>query len=68
MQWVMFQVSGIGPMQGQAVTFERYFPEDVPAARTRYHNETRRLYAVLDTRLADRQWLAGEFSIADISN
>ena len=54
MQWLMFQASGIGPMQGQAVTFERYFPEDVPAARARYHNETRRLYAVLDTRLADR--------------
>ncbi len=68
MQWLMFQASGIGPMQGQAVTFERYFPEDVPAARKRYHNETRRLYAVLDSRLADRQWLAGEFSIADISN
>ena len=68
MQWVMFQASGIGPMQGQAGTFERYFAEDVPAARTRYHNETRRLYAVLDTRLADREWLAGEFSIADISN
>ena len=47
MQWLMFQASGIGPMQGQAVTFERYFPDDVPAARTRYHNETRRLYSVL---------------------
>lgn len=68
MQWLMFQASGIGPMQGQAVTFERYFPEDVPAARTRYHNETRRLYSVLDTRLADRTWRAGDFSIADISN
>ena len=68
MQWLMFQSSGIGPMQGQAVTFERYFPEDVPAARNRYHNETRRLYAVLDTRLADREWLASEFSIADIAN
>ncbi len=68
MQWLMFQASGIGPMQGQAVTFERYFPEDVPAARTRYHNETRRLYAVLDARLSDREWLAGDFSIADISN
>ncbi|MEM7522238.1 MAG: glutathione S-transferase N-terminal domain-containing protein [Pseudomonadota bacterium] len=68
MQWLMFQASGIGPMQGQAVAFERYFPEDVPAARRRYHNETRRLYAVLDTRLADREWLAGDFSIADISN
>jgi len=68
MQWLMFQASGIGPMQGQAVVFERYFPEDVPAARTRYHNETRRLYEVLDKHLADREWLAGEFSIADISN
>lgn len=68
MQWLMFQASGIGPMQGQAVAFERYFPEDVPAARKRYYNETRRLYAVLDTRLSDRDWLAREFSIADISN
>jgi glutathione S-transferase len=55
-------------MQGQAVAFERYFPEDVPAAKKRYHNETRRLYGVLDTQLADREWLAKEFSIADISN
>ena len=67
-QWLMFQASGIGPMQGQAVAFERYFPEDVPAAKKRYHNETRRLYGVLDTQLADREWLAKEFSIADISN
>ena len=68
LQWLMFQASGIGPMQGQAVAFERYFPEDVPAARKRYHNETRRLYEVLNTQLADREWLAGDFSIADISN
>ena len=68
MQWLMFQASGIGPMQGQAVAFERYFPEDVPAARKRYYNETRRLYTVLDTRLSDRDWLTREFSIADISN
>ena len=68
MQWLMFQASGIGPMQGQAVAFERYFPEDVPAARKRYYNETRRLYAVLDTRLADNEWLARDFSIADIAN
>lgn len=68
MQWLMFQASGLGPMQGQAVAFERYFPEDVPAARKRYHNETRRLYAVLNARLADRDWLAQEFSIADIAN
>ncbi len=68
LQWLMFQASGIGPMQGQAVAFERYFPEDVPAARKRYHNETRRLYEVLNTRLTDREWLAVDFSIADISN
>ena len=64
----MFQMSGIGPMQGQAVAFERYFPEDVPAARKRYHNETRRLYEVLDGHLADHEWLADEYSIADMAN
>jgi GST-like protein len=68
MQWLMFQMSGIGPMQGQAVAFERYFPEDVPAARKRYHNETRRLYEVLDTHLANHQWLADDYSIADMAN
>jgi len=68
LQWLMFQMSGIGPMQGQAVVFERYFSEPVPAAQQRYHNETRRLYAVLDARLAEAEWLAGEFSIADIAN
>jgi len=68
LQWLMFQMSGIGPMQGQAVIFERYFSEDVPAARKRYHNETRRLYEVLDVRLAEHEWLAGDFSIADIAN
>ncbi len=67
-QWLMFQASGIGPMQGQAVVFERYFPEDIPAAKKRYHNETRRLYEVLNARLDQREWLAGDFSIADISN
>ena len=68
LQWLMFQASGIGPMQGQAVVFERYFPNDVPAARKRYHNETRRLYEVLDVRLRQSQWLAKDFSIADIAN
>ena len=68
MQWLMFQMGGIGPMQGQAVTFERYFSEDVPAARKRYKNETRRLYEVLNTRLAEAEYLAGEYSIADIAN
>ena len=68
MQWLMFQMSGIGPMQGQAVAFERYFPEIVPAARKRYHNETRRLYEVLNRHLADHEWLADEYSIADMAN
>ncbi len=68
MQWLMFQMSAIGPMQGQAVTFERYFPEDVPAAKLRYHNETRRLYEVLNHHLADHEWLADEYSIADMAN
>jgi glutathione S-transferase len=67
-QWLMFQMGGIGPMQGQAVVFERYFAEDVPAARERYKNETRRLYEVLDARLADSEYLAGDYSIADIAN
>ena len=67
MQWLMFQMGGIGPMQGQAVVFERYFPEDVPAARTRYKNETRRLYEVLNNRLEKVEFLAGEISIADIA-
>ena len=68
MQWLMFQSSGIGPMQGQAVVFERYFPDDIPAARKRYHNETRRLYEVLDARLRESEWLCKDFSIADIAN
>ena len=68
MQWLMFQMGGIGPMQGQAVTFERYFGEDVPAARKRYRNETRRLYEVLNSRLAETEYLADEYSIADIAN
>jgi GST-like protein len=67
-QWLMFQMGGIGPMQGQAVVFERYFDEDVPAARKRYKNETRRLYEVLNTRLAAVEYLAGEYGIADIAN
>lgn len=68
LQWLMFQMGGIGPMQGQAVIFERYFPTDVPVARERYKNETRRLYEVLNKRLSDVEYLAGEYSIADIAN
>ena len=67
-QWLMFQMGGVGPMQGQANVFYRYFPEKIPAAIDRYQHETRRLYEVLDGRLADREFLAGEYSIADIAN
>ena len=67
-QWVMFQMAGIGPMQGQAVSFIRYFPETVQPAIDRYVNETRRLYEVLDTQLSKQDYIAGEYSIADIAN
>ena len=67
-QWLMFQMSGIGPMQGQAVAFVRYFPEEVPQAIERYRNETRRLYEVMDTHLEGRAHLADDYSIADIAN
>lgn len=67
-QWLMFQMGGLGPMQGQAHVFYRYFPETIPPAIERYQNETRRLYGVLDARLADNEFLAGDYSIADIAN
>jgi glutathione S-transferase len=67
-QWLMFQMGGVGPMQGQANVFFRYFPEKIPAAISRYQNETRRLYTVLDGQLAKNEWLAGEYSLADIAN
>jgi GST-like protein len=67
-QWLMFQMANIGPMQGQAVVFVRYFPEDVPQARNRYINESRRLYEVLDAHLEGREWIVDAFSIADIAN
>lgn len=68
MQWLMFQMGGIGPMMGQANVFFRYFPEKLPSAISRYQNESRRLFEVLNTRLADNEWLAGDYSIADIAN
>jgi glutathione S-transferase len=61
-------MGGIGPMQGQANVFYRYFPEKIPAAIERYQHETRRLYQVLDGQLAQNEYLAGEFSIADIAH
>jgi glutathione S-transferase len=67
-QWLMFQMAGLGPMQGQAVTFLKYFPERVQPAIDRYQRETLRLYGVLDKRLSDNEFLAGDFSIADIAN
>jgi len=67
-QWLMFQMGGVGPMMGQANVFARYFPEKIPAAIDRYIRESRRLFEVLDGHLADREWLAGDYSIADIAN
>ena len=68
LQWLMFQMAGVGPMQGQALVFMRNMPEKIPLAIDRYLNETRRLYAVLDNRLSDVHYLAGEhYSIADIA-
>ena len=66
-QWLMFQMAGIGPMQGQANVFYRYAPEKLPYAIDRYQKETKRLYTVLDKRLADHEYLAGDYSIADIA-
>ena len=67
-QWLMFQMGGVGPMMGQANVFYRYFPEKIPPAIDRYQNECRRLFEVLDTHLADNEWLADDYSIADIAN
>jgi GST-like protein len=68
MQWLMFQMGGIGPMMGQANVFYRYFPEKIQPAIDRYQNECRRLFEVLDRRLGESEWLAGDYSIADIAN
>ena len=69
LQWLMFQMGGIGPMMGQANVFFRYFPEKIQPAIDRYQNECRRLFEVLDTRLGEAQYLAGdEYTIADIAN
>ncbi len=68
MQWLMFQMGGIGPMMGQANVFYRYFPEKIPSVIERYHREVKRLFTVLDTQLTDNEFLAGDYSIADIAN
>jgi GST-like protein len=67
-QWLMFQMGGVGPMFGQAHHFRRAAPEKVPYGIDRYTNEARRLWAVMDGHLADKEWFAaGEFTIADIA-
>ena len=68
LQWLMFQMGGVGPMLGQAHHFRMYAPEKIPYAIDRYTNEARRLYGVIDKRLAASEWLGGdEYSIADIA-
>jgi glutathione S-transferase len=67
-QWLMFQMGGVGPMMGQANVFTRYFPEQLPSVIERYRREGRRLFEVLDGHLADNEYLAGDYSIADIAN
>ena len=66
-QWLMFQMGGVGPMFGQVHHFLRSAPEPVPYAIERYTRETRRLYKVLDGHLAGRDWLGAEYSVADIA-
>ena len=67
-QWLMFQMGGVGPMMGQANVFFRYYPETIQPAIDRYQNECRRLFEVLDRRLGESEWLANDYSIADIAN
>ena len=66
-QWLMWQMGGLGPMQGQANVFFRYWAEPIQPVIDRYQNETRRLFGVMDTRLASSAWLADDYSIADIA-
>jgi GST-like protein len=66
-QWLMFQMGGIGPMLGQVHHFRAYAPEQIPYAINRYTNEAKRLYGVMDRRLAGREWFADDYSIADIA-
>src|SRR5690606_11836514 len=66
-QWLFWQMGGLGPMAGQAHHFRNYAQEKISYAIERYTNEVNRLYGVMDKRLADREYLAGEYSIADIA-
>jgi glutathione S-transferase len=67
LQWLMWQMGGLGPMHGQANVFVRYFPEKLPSVIARYQTETMRLLRVMNTRLSDHEFLAGAYSIADIA-
>jgi GST-like protein len=67
MQWLFWQMGGLGPMAGQNHHFGQYAPEKIPYAIDRYVKETNRLYGVLNKRLADRQFIAGDYSIADMA-
>jgi GST-like protein len=67
MQWLFWQMAGLGPMAGQNHHFVQYAPERIAYAMERYVNETNRLYGVLDKRLADRDFVAGDYSIADMA-
>jgi len=67
MQWLFWQMGGLGPMAGQTHHFLHYAPEKIEYAINRYVGETSRLYAVLDKRLADREYVAGDYSIADMA-
>lgn len=68
MQWLFWQVAGLGPMAGQNNHFSKYAAERIPYAIERYTKETNRLYGVLNRRLADREFVAGEYSIADMAS
>lgn len=68
LQWLMFQMGGVGPMMGQANVFYRYLEEKIPVAIDRYQNEVRRLFEVLDRHLANNEYLVDDYSIADMAN
>ena len=67
LQWLMFQMGSVGPMLGQTHHFRRYAPEEIPYAIDRYTNEAARLYRVMDSRLSEAEYFAGDYSIADMA-
>jgi GST-like protein len=67
LQWLMFQMSGLGPMMGQANVFFRYYPEKLEGVINRYQTESKRLLTILDNQLKDNEYLVGDYSIADIA-